>query len=338
MRVAMLQRAGEVTIEQAPALVAGPGKVLIQVAYAGLCGSDLHSYEGTHPFRHPPVVLGHEVAGTVAGLGAGVTRFSIGEAVTVMPYVHCGACQQCLAGRTNTCLNKVVPGIKGWQGTFAEQFVSQADIVYPLGEMSMRRGVLAEPFAVGVHAAQRAGVGPGSTALVLGGGSIGLFTAAAAHLAGAASVAVTDLYAHNLDLALRLGASHAYSAGNAAMVYQVRADYPDGFDTLFLASSAKVTVRQALALARRGARIVVIALFAGDVPVSFAELTVGEMSLVGTQIYTHDDFAQALAYLAAGALDYEALVTHELPLDEAQHALEMMASRDEPLVKALLRP
>lgn len=338
MRVAMLRRAGEVVIEEAPMLAPAAGEVLIEVAYAGVCGSDLHSFEGTHPFRQPPVVLGHEVSGTIAALGAGVTGLALGQAVTVMPYTHCGACPQCRLGRTNTCLNKVVPGIKGWQGTFAEYFVSRAEIVYPLGGIGLRRGVLAEPFAVGVHAARRGLVGPGTQALVLGGGTIGLFTAAAAHLAGAESVVLTDLSPHNLSLATVLGADEVYDANDEGLVARVRGDYLDGFDVVFLASAARVTVRQALALVRRGGRIVIIALFAGEAPLALSDLVVNELDLVGTQIYTDEDFRAALGRLAESPSTYDGLITHELPLEQAQQALELMLRRDEPVIKVLLRP
>ncbi len=338
MRVAMLRQAGEVVIEEAPMLAPSAGEVLIEVAYAGVCGSDLHSFEGTHPFRQPPVVLGHEVAGTIAALGEGVTGLTVGQAVTVMPYTHCGVCAQCRLGRTNTCLNKVVPGLGGWQGTFAEYFVSRAEIVYPLDQIGLRRGVLAEPLAVGVHAARRGLVGPGTRALVLGGGTIGLFTALAAHLAGAESVALTDLSPHNLALARVLGADDVYDASDAGLVPRVRSDYLDGFDVVFLASAAKATVAQALALARRGGRIVIIALFAGAVPLVLSDLTVNELDLVGTQIYTDEDFRTALSYLAAAPHAHDGVITHELPLEQAQEALALMLRRDEPVVKVLLRP
>lgn len=338
MRVALLRQAGDVVIEDRPMLAPAAGEVLIQVAYAGVCGSDLHSFEGTHPFRHPPVVLGHEVSGNIAALGEGVTGLALGQPVTVMPYTYCGTCAQCRLGRTNTCLNKVVPGLQGWQGTFAEYFLSRADIVYPLEGLSLRQGVLAEPFAVGVHAARRGNVGPGSHALVLGGGSIGLFTTAAAHLAGAASVAITDLAAYNLDLAAKMGATQGYNARDVDLVATIRRDYPEGLDAVFLASAAKATLGQALSLVRRGGRIVVIALFEGDVPVRLSDLTVAELDLVGSQIYDRDDFGTALACLREGALPYEELITHELPLTEAQHALELMRRREEPVVKALLCP
>lgn len=338
MRVALLRQAGEIVIEDRPMLVPAAGEVLIQVVYAGVCGSDLHSFEGTHPFRHPPVVLGHEVSGTIAAVGEGVTGLALGQPVTVMPYTFCGTCAQCRLGRTNTCLNKVVPGLQGWQGTFAEYFLSRADIVYPLAGLGLRRGVLAEPFAVGVHAARRGNVEPGSRVLVLGGGSIGLFTTAAAHLAGAATVAITDLSAHNLSLAAKMGAGHGYDARDVDLIETIRRDFPEGLDVVFLASAAKATVRQALSLVRRGGRIVVIALFDGDVPVRLSDLTVSELDLVGSQIYDRDDFAQALAYLQDGALPYEELITHELPLAEAQHALDLMQRREEPVVKALLCP
>ena len=162
MRAATLETTGKIVVGEVDDLSVGADEALIKVAYAGVCGSDVHSFEGTHPFRHPPVVLGHEVAGTVEALGPEAKGLAIGDRVTVMPYVACGVCHTCQRGLTYICENKVVPGSKGWVGTFAEYFVAKDRITYKLGEnTSLKRGLLAEPLAVGVHSVRRARVAKG---------------------------------------------------------------------------------------------------------------------------------------------------------------------------------
>lgn len=338
MKQALLQATGQIVIQQVDDLPAGPDDILIQVAYTGVCGSDLHSFRGTHPFRSAPVVLGHEVSGTIAALGAQVSGFCLGDAVTVMPFLPCGHCRYCLAGRPNICEHKVVPG-SAWRGTFAEFFLSKPSATFKLAEHTvLRRAVLAEPLAVGVHAAARARLTADSAALVLGGGTIGILTAAATHLAGARSVALTDLYDHNLAAARALGADHTYSALTPDLVEAIRADYPEGFDAIFLASGANVTIQQALALAQRGARIIVSAFFVQEVTLSLLTVTIHELEFLGSQIYTAADFGQALAYLDAYPLPFETIISHVLPLDHAQDALEMMSLRTEDSIKVLLVP
>jgi L-iditol 2-dehydrogenase len=339
MKIAKLTTVGQIVTQEVETLTPGPDEVLIKVEYAGVCGSDLHSFRGTHPFRHAPVVLGHELSGTVAEVGENVTTREVGDAVTVMPYIHCGECLACRTDQTNVCENKIVPGIKGWQGTLADYFLAPARITYELGpDTSLKVGALAEPFAVGIHSAVRAGVHRKSEVLILGGGTIGLVTAAAAIKLGARSVAVTDLYDYNLNVARQLGADHTYNALADDLEEAIRADYPDGFDAIFLTSGAPVTVGQAIRLAQRGARIVATAIFAEPVPLSLREITLHELVLLGTQIYTDPDFEAAVEWLDQGDLPYEAIITHVMPLNEAQQALELVQERTEDVIKVLLVP
>lgn len=338
MKQMLLQSVGEMVARDVAMPVPGPGELVIRVAYAGVCGSDLHSFRGTHPFRSAPVVLGHELSGTVAAKGAAVEGLELGDPVTVMPYLPCGTCRYCQMGRDNICENKVVPG-QDWAGTFGEYFVSPAAVTFKLGEHTgLDLGALAEPLAVGVHSAERARVHEGTQALVLGGGSIGLLTAAAAHLAGASSVAVTDLYIHNLAVARALGAQHTYEASDVDLVDTIHRDYPDGFDVVFLTSGAGVTFQQALALAQRGARVIVSAFFTREVSLSFLTVTIHELELLGSQIYQPGDFETALCYLDEQRLPFESLITHRLPLDKAQDALSMLDRHSEDAIKVLLVP
>ena len=338
MRVGHLDKIGQVSILERPVPQVDEGEVLIEVAYAGVCGSDLHSFKGTHPFREAPVVLGHELSGTIARLGTGVTGLAEGDRVTVMPYVHCGACIYCQRGHTNVCENKLVPG-QQWSGTFADYFWAKASVTYRLGDhTSLRAGALTEPLAVGIHAVARARIQPDSHVLVLGGGTIGLMSVAGARLAGARRVAVTDLFEHNLGVAAELGADHAYDALQEGMVELIRSDYPQGFDAIVLASGAGITMAQALALAQRGARIVVVAMFTKPVPMNLLDVTIPEVEVLGSQIYTDADFRAALDALDTGALPLEAIISHELQLEQAQEALMMLAERRGNPIKILLKP
>lgn len=339
MRVGMLEEAGRVIVKDADTPVAGRGELLIRVAYAGVCGSDLHSFLGTHPFRKPPVVLGHEVSGTVAAVGEGATGFALGDRVTVMPYLACGECLYCRRGRSNICENKTVPGIKGWLGSFAGYFVSRPEITYRLGgRTTLKQGALAEPLAVAVHSAVRGRVGPGSRVLVLGGGTIGLLTAYAARRMGADFVALTDLYDHNLGVARHIGVARTYNARMEGLEGAVRGDCPEGFDVLFLTGGAPVTVGQATRLAQRGARIVSTAIFPGDVPLDIVSLTLYELELVGTQIYVGADFGRAVEWLDEDGELLETLIDHVMPLEAAHEALAMLAERRVDAIKVLLQP
>lgn len=339
MQVAVLEDRGRIVIEEADVPTVGPTDILIRVAYAGVCGSDLHAFKGLHPFRQPPVILGHELSGTIVEIGRGVRGFSVGDRVTVMPYLSCGQCIYCQRGRSNICLNKTVPGIKGWLGTFAEYFSSRPEITYLLGEStSLERGALAEPLAVAVHSVAQGRVGAGSSVLILGSGTIGLLTAVAAQMAGATTVVATDLYEYNLAMARELGVDGAYDAVDEKLEETIRSHHPQGFDVVFLTGGAAVTVGQGLGLIQRAGRMVITAMFMEPVPVDLLDMTLNEIELIGTQIYTGADFEKALAWLDEGAFPFDKLVDHVLPLDRAQEALQMLEERQEDAVKVLLTP
>ena len=146
MKAAMLEENYRIAVKEVPDLRTGSDELLIETKFAGVCGSDLHSFKGIHPFRKAPVVLGHELAGTVAEIGKGVRGFRVGDPVTVMPLIGYGKCLHCEMGKENICLNKKVPGVGGWEGTFAQYFLSRPSITFKLREKtSLEAGALAEP-------------------------------------------------------------------------------------------------------------------------------------------------------------------------------------------------
>jgi L-iditol 2-dehydrogenase len=338
MKVAMLEAAGRVVLREEPDVRPGSGELLIRTTYAGVCGSDLHAFQGVHPFRKPPVILGHEVAGTVAEIGAGVMGFRPGQRVTVMPLLACENCGPCRAGTPNICLNKIVPGVPGWLGTFAEYFVAKPSVTYHLGpETGLDLGVLAEPLAVGVHSAiRRGGVRPGSRVLVLGAGTIGILTACAAKLAGAASIAITDLYPFNAELAAALCDGRSY-AGRDSLDEAILRDQPDRFDVTVLCSGAPATVAQAMRLTRRGGRIVVTGLFHAPVPTDLTAIALNEFDVSGSVVYDARDFQIAVEWIDAGRCDFRKVITHVLPLADAQTALSLLAQHTENVAKILLK-
>ena len=142
--------------------------VLVKVKAAGICGSDLHAFHGSHPFRKAPMILGHEAAGEVVKVGAKVKQLKVGDRIAVEPIKACGKCSYCLSGNYNLCPERVIAGVRGWLGTFAEYFVLPEQRAHKLPpELDYDLGVLAEPLAVGTHAVRLANIKKGSTCVVL---------------------------------------------------------------------------------------------------------------------------------------------------------------------------
>jgi L-iditol 2-dehydrogenase len=338
VRAAVLVETGKIDIRQVDRRSLGPDDVLIKTAYAGVCGSDLHAFRGKHPFRKPPVVLGHELAGTVIECGQGVRVVRPGDRVTVMPLVPCGACRLCRMGRTNLCLRRQVPGVGEWLGAFAEYFVAKASITFKVGETTpCDIAVLAEPLAVGIHGVFRQGrVQRGDRVIVLGAGPIGILTAMAARAAGAEEIVITDLLGFNLALAKEVCGVVAYDAGEPDWEAALARAHPDKFDIAFLCSGAPVTIQQAFACTRRGGRVIVTGMFLDPVTVDLLSVNLNELELIGSVVYDHADFRMAVEWIDTGRFDFRKLVTHTFPLDHAQRALTLLAERTDDALKVLL--
>ena len=193
MRAVLLSAPQQARVVEIEEPVLEGGDALIRVEATGLCGSDISTWQGHHPFRRPPVVLGHEAAGTVVAVGAGVESALVGQRVALCPLIPCGRCTPCRRGATNLCTSRRVPGV-GWAGTYAEYVAAPASLLYPVGaHVSASQAALVEPAAVALRAVRRAGVTAGSRVAVLGAGGIGSLCARLARLCGAASVLVSDV-------------------------------------------------------------------------------------------------------------------------------------------------
>ena len=337
MKVAILEEAGKIVVQEIPDLTPGPDDVLIKTRYAGICGSDLHTYQGHHPFRKPPVILGHEISGTVVGYGKNVDGFNEGDEVTVMPLSSCGTCRLCRKDKPNLCLKREMPGVNDWQGTFAEYFLSKPAITYKIGEhIDLKTGLLAEPLSVGIHAARLAGLRSKSNSLVLGGGPIGILTAAAAKIGGAENIVLTDLFQSNMDVAEKLIGAKTYIADAPNLTTQIKTDNPDGFDAVFLCSSEKSTVNQAIELADSGAKIVVVGWFTNPLSLNLKDITLNELEIIGSLAYNPDDFRTALACLDEDRIPFTGIISHVFPLDEVDTAMNCLINREDNPLKILL--
>ncbi|WP_239149732.1 alcohol dehydrogenase catalytic domain-containing protein [Streptomyces sp. SID12501] len=259
MRAAVWYGAKDVRVENVPMTPPGPGEVTIEVAYCGICGSDLHEYaDGPHAIPvgdpHPesgvaaPIVLGHEFCGTVTQVGGGVTGVSPGERVAVEPHYRCGNCPRCLAGEYNICRHFGFAGLMG-HGGLAEHTTVPAYMLHRLPEqVSLEQAAVFEPAAVALHAVRRAGIRPGESVAVLGLGPIGLLVTQLAARYGAGRIVAADRSSARRELALRLGAAET-GADLADVVGG------EGADLVFEAVGSEDTLRACLAATRRGGRV-----------------------------------------------------------------------------------
>ena len=336
MKGAVIEKPGVAVIRDMPKPAPEDGEVLIRVALTGLCGSDMHIFQGRHLFRIPPVIPGHEFAGEIAAIGRNTTRFRVGDRVTVLPSVNCGNCRACLSGMTNLCENAVVPGTKDWSGAFVQYITAPEQIVYAIKpETPFESAVLAEPLAVAAHIVRR--VNKGKRMIILGCGTIGLLVLKVALLEGFDEVYCTDIRDFNLKTAIRMGATAAWNAGSEDITANTdRVTDKTGMDAVIITASADL-LNQGLLLAAHNSDVVMVAMTDKPAAIDLSLPYRKELRLTGTKIYTADDFTKALGYIEKG-VDFSPVVTHILPMSEAQRAFDMSLNKTEDVIKVLLDP
>lgn len=337
MKVAVVTEPFKVEIEEHPIPEVGENDVLIHVERAGICGSDLHLYKGTHAFRKLPAALGHEVCGTVCKIGSGVKRFQVGDHVTVEPQVGCGQCELCKSGNVNLCANKKVPGTPAWQGTFAEYFVAPEQAVYHLNaNISFEVGTLVEPLAVAVQAMNCSNASSKDSIAILGCGTIGLLVLAVAKQRGYKKIFCTDTADFNRELAVKMGAQVAYDPVNCDVEKEIRKETEGkGVNLCVVAASAPNIIDQASTITGKLGEVVLVSMITKPIPVYTYSFVFNEQKLIGTMTYTTEAFRQACEMINEG-LDVAQIVTHCLPLEDAGKGLEILDKKTENAGKILV--
>jgi 2-desacetyl-2-hydroxyethyl bacteriochlorophyllide A dehydrogenase len=304
----------------------GPGEVQLDVAYVGICGTDLHIFHGAMDGRVAiPAVIGHEMSGTVAAVGAGVSRWSPGDRVTVMPLDWCGRCPACAAGHQHICQNLVFVGIDSGGAMQQVWTVPERLLVRLPPGLGLEPGALAEPVAVAVHDVRRAAVARGERVLVVGGGPIGLLIACAAAAEGA-EVAVSEPNRHRRAVAARLGFRAIDPAAGDLGAALGPWTGGAGVDAAFEASGSAAGLDAATHALRVRGRLVVVAIHTQPVPVDLFRVFWRELEMIGARVYERHDFERAVALLAAGVIPAAELISAVEPLERAAQAFAALES------------
>jgi L-idonate 5-dehydrogenase len=333
MRAAVLHAARDLRVEAVADPVPGAGEVEVRIEAGGICGSDLHYYRdggfGTVRLREP-MILGHEIAGTVTRVGAEVTSVTPGTRVAVNPSRPCGRCRYCQEGRQNHCLDMRFYGsamrFPHVQGGFREMLVCDAAQAVPVAPtMSAAQAAFAEPFAVCLHAVNRAGPLLGKRVLVTGAGPIGALTVIAARRAGALEIVATDVAGAPLAAARKVGADQAINVTEQDALMRYGAD-KGHFDVMFEASGNAAALAGGLGVVRPTGIVVQIGIAGGEMTLPMNLVVAKEIELRGTFRF-HEEFALAVALIGSGLVDVMPLLTETVPLSDARAAFELAADR-----------
>ncbi|MFE0384118.1 L-idonate 5-dehydrogenase [Streptomyces bungoensis] len=320
---------GDLRVEELPEPEPGPGQAVVAVRHGGVCGSDLHYWRhgGVGDFRlREPMVLGHEVVGTVVSLGAGAAGPAPGTPVAVHPATPCGLCPECAQRRRNVCRDTRYLGSAARfphvQGAFAARIAVPAEQLRPLPDgLGLRRAALAEPLSVALHAVRRAGDVAGRHVLVTGAGPIGCLVVAAARAAGAARITVTDLLPEALGYAAVAGADTLVRAGDPE-----DPGWPAEVDVAVEASGAAAGLDTCLRLVRRGGVVVQLGMLPpGSSPFAGNLLVSREIELHGAFRFD-TEFDEALRLLAARG-EFDGLISAVVPVRAAEEAFALAADR-----------
>ncbi len=328
---------GKIEFREIPTPEPGPGEALIKIMKIGVCGSDIHVYHGEHPFTKYPVTQGHEVSGVIEKLGEGVTGLTIGQKVTIQPQVVCGQCYPCTHGKYNLCESLKVMGFQT-TGVASHYFAVDAGKVTPLPEdMGLDEGAMIEPLAVAVHAVRRAGDVAGQDICVLGAGPIGILVAQAAKGMGARRVMVTDVSALRLEKARECGADFCVNTKEKDFGEALTECFgPDKADVIYDCAGNNITMSQAIAHARKGSTIILVAVFAGMASVDLAVLNDHELDLNTSMMYRTEDYEKAIELVKEGKVQLKPLISKHFAFKDYLKAYEYIDANRESTMKVII--
>ena len=343
MKSLLLPAYNHLEIVDLPVPEPSPGEVLIRVAACGICGSDVHGYDGSSGRRIPPIVMGHEAAGTVAALGAGVAGYSVGDRVTFDSTVYCGQCVYCQRGDINLCDNRQVIGVSCGDyrryGAFAEYVAVPQRILYHLPDnLSFAEAAMLEAASVALHAVRVSLVKGGESALVIGAGMIGLLTMQAAKALGCARVLVSDVDVSRLSLAKRFGADEVLHAPGADLAAQVlKLTQGRGVDLAYEAVGRSETVNVAIDCTQKGGTVTLIGNIQPEVTLPLQKVVTRQLRLQGS-CASAGEYPQAIDLIAGGKIEVGSLITAIAPLEEGPRWFERLYARESNLMKVILTP
>ncbi|MFC3804321.1 zinc-binding alcohol dehydrogenase family protein [Cohnella sp. GCM10012308] len=317
--------------EPAPAA----GCAVVTIKRIGICGTDLHAYRGRQPFFTYPRILGHELSGIIEKIGPNEEGLRVGDRVGVIPYMHCGTCIACRGGKTNCCTDMKVLGVH-IDGGMRERISVPVSHLIAANELMLDQAAMLEPFAIGAHAVRRSGLAAGETALVIGGGPIGLGVMAFAKSRGAKVVAMDvneDRLAFSRDWAGIDDTVDALSDPLGRLLAVNGGELPS---VVFDATGNAQSMSAAFAYTAHGGRLVYVGLVSADIQFHDPEFHKRELTLMGSRNATREDFERVMEVMASGAIDVDRYITHRADFGDMIGRFEDWLKPESKVIKAVV--
>ncbi|MGA8741809.1 MAG: galactitol-1-phosphate 5-dehydrogenase [Terracidiphilus sp.] len=343
MRSLLLEEYGKFAIAELPRPEPGEREVLVRVAACGICGSDVHGYDGSSGRRIPPLVMGHEAAGVIVAVGAGVNAYKVDDRVTFDSTVYCGQCVYCRRGDVNLCECRQVIGVSCGEyrrdGAFAEYIAVPERILYRLpSKMSFPEAAMLEATSVALHAVKVSGVKKGDTALVVGAGMIGLLTMQALRATGVGRVMIADIDETRLTLGELLGADEALRGTGEEIAKAVLARTGGvGADAVFDAVGRAKTVAESIDSVRKGGTVTLIGNIEPEVTLPLQKVVSRQIKIQGTAA-SAGEYLQAIDLISNGRIHVRPMITAVAPLEEGPRWFDRLRAQEPNLMKVVLSP
>jgi L-iditol 2-dehydrogenase len=343
MKALVLSQYRQLELQDLPQPTPAADEVLIQVRACGICGSDVHGYDGSTGRRIPPLVMGHEAAGVIAAVGGAVKDFAVGDRVTFDSTISCGQCHFCKRGQVNLCDARQVLGVSCGDyrraGAFAEFVTVPARVLYRLPDgLAFEKAAMIEAISVAVHAVHLTPVELNDTAVIVGAGMIGLLTLQAARLAGCRKIIAVDVDEGRLQTALSLGATHSIVAKDQDVPALVR-EWTDGrgADVAFECVGTSVTVQSAIESTRKGGTVTLVGNIAPRIELPLQSVVTRQIRLQGS-CASGGEIPACIELLAAGLIQVEPMLSAFAPLEDGPRWFERLYSHEAGLMKVVLHP
>jgi L-iditol 2-dehydrogenase len=343
VKALVLREYGRLVLEDFPVPTPAPDEVLVRVRACGICGSDVHGFDGSTGRRIPPIIMGHEAAGEIAAVGQAVEGWKAGERVTFDSTIYCGQCWFCQRGRINLCENRRVLGVSCGEyrqhGAFADYVAVPQRILFRLPPaLSFEHAAMVEAVSVAVHAVKRTPKVAEGTALVLGAGMIGLLVIQALRAAGWQKVIAVDLQQPRLELAARSGAYHALNADDADLLPRIRVlTEGRGVDASFEVVGLPATVKCAIDCVRKGGTVTLVGNLKPQAELPLQTVVTRELSLLGS-CASAGEYPECLELIAGGSIKVERIISASAPLAEGPQWFKRLHAGEAGLMKVILKP
>lgn len=321
----------------------GHNEVLVQIKACGICGSDIHGYDGSTGRRIPPIIMGHEASGEIVAVGSSVKEWKVGARVTFDSTVYCNQCVYCLNGQVNLCNNRQVLGVSCDEyrrhGAMADLVAIPQHILYALPDsVSYEQACMVEPLAIAFHAANLTPITINDTAVVVGVGMIGLLVIQTLRLAGCGNIVAVDIDENKLEMAKTIGADYCISANSKALVEKVKEiSWGDGAEIAIDAVGVSSSLNTAISVLKKGGHLTLIGNLSARVDLPLQTVVTRQLRLQGS-CASNGEYKACLDMIARNSVNVDFLISHVAPLETGEKWFAELYGGNSSLLKVILTP